>query len=650
MLRKVLLVPVLVLAGGCSGHSRRDVSPELTAEVAPAAAREAALRDPEAGPPLSVSEQVEHVLSRTSFGARPGDRERVGSLGIAAWLEQQLHPEELDDARVEGQLKDYAVLRRGAGSLAHELTEKRKEKQEADRQKAMMEAGAEAAARSDAGPMTAAQAAERAATPRETVSPPAPGSAGQGAAAAPQPAGSAQPPGVPQPAAAVKPSALAGAAQAPAAQPRRGGKELRKALGRAGRGPGFDYVADLSEAKLLRAVSSERQLQEVMVDFWFNHFNVFAGKENESALLPDYEEKAIRPNTLGSFADLLAATAHSPAMLVYLDNRLSSSASPPEQPRRYAAWYRGRKADPAQKGKPKPPSRRGLNENYGRELLELHTLGVDGGYTQQDIIEVARCFTGWTVDQPNEDPRFVYRAALHDDGEKRVLGQVIPAGGGERDGKRVLSVLLNHPSTARFIARKLARRFVSDDPPDALVTRIAATFARTHGDIRSMLRTLFESPEFWSRRALKAKVRSPLELVAGSVRALGGTIDDPLALARAVARIGEPLYGAQPPTGYADTAQGWVSSGALLARIDFGLQLANGQLEGVQVDLKPIAAGPPEPEGVLQRAAAQLGASELSKETRSYVLGQLKDSPRKPELLAARAVGLLLGAPELQRR
>jgi uncharacterized protein (DUF1800 family) len=646
VLRRLLLVAVLVLAS-CSGRTRRDVSPELTADFAGAAAREAALRDPAAGPALSESEQVEHVLARTSFGARPGDRERVARLGVAAFLEQQLHPEELEDARVESQLKDYAVLRRGAGALAHELTGKRKAKQEADRQKAAVEASADAATRAVTGPMTAAQAAQQAA---ERASLPPEGTPSPLADGPPQPAPAVK-------SAALTPSATATAtaptpaAKATAAGPqRRGGKELRKALGRAGRGPGFDYVADLSEAKLVRAVSSERQLQEVMVDFWFNHFNVFAGKENEAALLPDYEEKAIRPNALGSFADLLSATAHSPAMLVYLDNRLSSAAAPPKQPRRYAAWYRGRKPDPAQKGKGKPPGRRGLNENYGRELLELHTLGVDGGYTQQDIIEVARCFTGWTVDQPNEDPRFVYRAALHDDGEKHVLGQVIPAGGGERDGSRVLEILLHHPSTARFIARKLARRFVSDDPPDTLVARIAATFTRTHGDIRSMLRTLFESPEFWSRRALKAKVRSPLELVAGSVRALGGTIDDPLVLARAVARIGEPLYGAQPPTGYADTAQGWVSSGALLARIDFGLQLANGQLDGVQVDLKPIAAGLPSPEGVLQRAAAQLGASELSTETRSYVLGQLQDSPRRPDLLAARAVGLLLGAPELQRR
>ena len=614
------LTVALALVAACSRGARKDVTPPLAAGFAAEAAREAALRDPEAGPQLSEAEQIDHVLSRATFGARPGDRERVARLGVAAFLEEQLHPEALDDSRALAQLEDYDVLRRGAGALAHELTQKRKEKQDDDQRRARAEALASPPR--DAGPMTASEAA------RQTGA----GGAGSSVASA-GPAGSTP------------------AKSASAAETRRPGKELRKALGRAGRGPGFDYVADLSEAKIVRAVGSERQLQEVMVDFWFNHFNVFAGKENEAALLPDYEERALRPNALGNFRDLLDATAHSPAMLVYLDNRLSASAQPPAGQRRYAGWYRGRRTaavDPAKK--PPPKARRGLNENYGRELLELHTLGVDGGYTQQDIIEVARCFTGWTVDQPNEDPRFVFRAQMHDAGEKRVLGHVIPAGGGEEDGERVLQILLDHPATARFIATKLVRRFVSDDAPPALVERVAATFSRTHGDVRSMLRTVFESPELWSRRALKAKVRSPFELVASSIRALGATVDDPLVLARAVARIGEPLYGAQPPTGYPDTGAAWMTSGALLSRIDFGLQLANGQLPGVAVNLSSLSQGARGPDEVLRRAADKLGARELSDETRSYILAQLQDGPKKPELLAARAVGLLLGAPELQRR
>jgi uncharacterized protein (DUF1800 family) len=354
-----------------------------------------------------------------------------------------------------------------------------------------------------------------------------------------------------------------------------------------------------------------------MVDLWFNTFNVFAGKQEEAALLPAYQEQALRPNALGNFGELLEATAHSPAMLIYLDNWRSAV--------------------------PRPKQNRGINENYARELLELHTLGVDGGYTQQDVVEVARCFTGWTVESPQQDPRFVFKPGMHDFGRKVVLGHVIAPGHGVEDGAQVLRILEEHPSTARFIARKLARRFVSDDPPAALVERVAHVYAQSRGDLRSMLRAVFESPEFWSRAALKAKVRSPLELVAGAVRALDATVDDPAALAKAVARIGEPLYAAQPPTGYPDLAQTWLSSGALLARIDFGLQLANGQVPGVKLDLSRLAGGGPEE--VLDRAAAQLGAPQLSERTRSYIVEQLREQP-----LPARAVGLLLGAPEMQRR
>ncbi len=258
-------------------------------------------------------------------------------------------------------------------------------------------------------------------------------------------------------------------------------------------------------------------------------------------------------------------------------------------------------------------------------------------------MEVARCFTGWTVDAPQKDPRFVFRPGRHDFGEKHVLGHVIAAGGGVEDAEQVLRILESHPSTARFIAGKLARRFVSDEPPEALVERVAGAYARTHGDIRAMLRAVFESPELWSRRALKAKVRSPLELVAGAVRALGASVEDPNALAKAVARIGEPLYAAQPPTGYPDLAQTWLSSGALLARIDFGLQLASGQLAGVKVDLSGLSGGGPDE--LLTRAALQLGATDLSPRTREYIVQELREAP-----LPARAVGLLLGAPEMQRR
>jgi uncharacterized protein (DUF1800 family) len=534
-------VCIAAVLASCARSVRSEPTPPLGADAPDMAAHEASALDPEAGPPLTKDEQVEHALSRLTFGSRPADRERVARIGAAAFIEEQLHPEGIHDARVERELSRIPVLRRSAADLMKEL-----------------------------------------------------------AAAGP-------------------------------AQPRAEQREMRAQLGKARRGPRFEMVAQLTQAKLLRAIDSDRQLQEVMTEFWFNHFNVFAGKQDVAALLPSYEQ-AIRERSLGSFSDLLAATARSPAMLIYLDNWRSTT---PQKPR-------GRRA--------LPPSReRGLNENYARELLELHTLGVDGGYTQQDIVEVARCFTGWTVAEPRTDPRYVFRPGMHDDGLKHVLGHQV-GGAGEDDGKQVLALLANHPSTARFISRKLARRFVSDEPPEALVARASDTFLRTGGDIRSVLRTIFESPEFWSRRALHAKVRSPLELVAGSVRALGARIDDPMALARAVARIGQPLFAAQPPTGYVDIADSWLSPGAVLARIDFGLALAGGEMEGVRVDLLPLARDASGPEEVLDRAAARLGASDLSDRTRDYVLAQLRDAPAQPDVIAARAVGLLLGSPELQRR
>jgi len=587
-----------VLAASCAREARKDVTPPLASDAPQAAAGAAAEQDPEAGPPLSTQEQIEHALSRVTFGPRLADRERVARIGVAAFLEEQLHPEGIADGAMEEQLAKFAVLRRSPAELAQELARYRKQKREE-----------KATATETTTPTTTATTTP---TATETAIPTAiatPMASGDPVFDAPDP-------------------------NLAPALPRPGQRDLRKQLGKAGKGPAFDMVAQLTQAKLVRAIGSERQLQEVMADFWFNHFNVFAGKENEAALLPSYEQQ-IRERALGRFADLLAATAHSPAMLVYLDNWRSSTPLPPRRAGRGQV--------------PQRNPNRGLNENYARELLELHTLGVDGGYTQQDIVEVARCFTGWTVAEPQRDPRYVFRPGMHDPGPKRVLGHEIAAGG-EDDGNAVLDLLAHHPATARFISRKLVQRFVSDDPPEALVQRAADTFSSTGGDVRSVLRTIFESPELWSRRALRAKVRSPLELVAGSVRALGARVDDPMPLVRAVARIGQPLFAAQPPTGYPDDAAGWLSSGALLARIDFGLALASGQMEGVRVDLAPLARDAVGPEEVLDRAAAQLGLPALSDRTRHYVLAQLRGAPPRSQVFASRALGLLLGSPELQRR
>jgi uncharacterized protein (DUF1800 family) len=328
-----------------------------------------------------------------------------------------------------------------------------------------------------------------------------------------------------------------------------------------------EVLEDLNAQKILRAIYSDRQLEEVMTDFWFNHFNVFAGKGATAIYLTEYERDVIRPHVLGKFRDLLGATAKSPAMLFYLDNWQSAAANTPTV---RAALRRGEKTQA-----------RGLNENYGRELMELHTLGVDGGYTHQDVIEVARCFTGWTIRKPRRGGGFAFDPRLHDTGKKLVLGHVI-AHGGERDGEEVLDILASHPSTARFISTKLARRFVSDDPPPSLVERAAARFRETDGDIREVVRTIITSPEFFAAAANRAKVKTPFEFVVSAVRSMGGDVHNAMPLAQAIRQLGEPLYLCQPPTGYADRAGAWVNTGTLLNRMNFAVAFAGGRLRGVE--------------------------------------------------------------------
>ena len=408
--------------------------------------------------------------------------------------------------------------------------------------------------------------------------------------------------------------------------------------------------AQLQAAKLTRAVLSERQLQEVMVDFWFNHFNVYALKGAVRWMSPAYEREAIRPHALGRFRDLVLATAHHPAMLFYLDN------------------WQSTRDDLVVPGR----GRRGLNENYARELMELHTLGVDGGYTQQDVIEVARCFTGWTIDRPQEGGPFLFRPFAHDRGAKRVLGTVIGPGGGHDDGITVINLLTRHPSTARFVSTKLIRRFVRDDPPRALVDRVARVFRDTDGDVRAVLVAIFSAPEFMAADTYQAKTKTPLEVVASAVRALDGRVEAPagpgagraggaLALARQVARLGAPLYEAQPPTGYPDVAEAWVNTGALLARMNFALALAQNRLPGVRVDLGRSLGevDRARPAAVLDRLVAVVLHGEASSRTRQ-VLGAQLDSP---EIVRATAddrgprntdveklAALVLGSPEFQRR
>ena len=314
-------------------------------------------------------------------------------------------------------------------------------------------------------------------------------------------------------------------------------------------------------ARIARAVGSERQLQEMLVDLWANHFSVFGGKGPVRLYLAQYEDESIRPHVLGKFRDLLGAVAHSPAMLFYLDNwqSVADSLHPT------LATLSPRRRGPIRR----PPRLRGLNENYARELLELHTLGVDGGYTQHDVIEVARAFTGWSIAAPRDGGGFVFRPALHDAGEKHVLGHTIAAGGGEQDGERVLDILARHPATARMVATTLARRLVGDEPPASVIDRAAATYMKTDGDLREVVRTIVTSPEFFSRAPYHAKVKSPLELVVSALRAAGMPADTTPRAARVVAQLGEPVYGHQTPDGWPERSSEWLSAGAVADRVNF---------------------------------------------------------------------------------
>jgi uncharacterized protein (DUF1800 family) len=420
-------------------------------------------------------------------------------------------------------------------------------------------------------------------------------------------------------------------------------RELRELLP-PGRRPAA-VTTQLQAAAVTRAVLSEAQLEEVLAAFWFNHFNVYSQKGAVRWMVPAYERDAIRPHVLGKFRDLVLATARHPAMLFYLDNWMST------------------RADLVRRRGPNAGQASGLNENYARELMELHTLGVDGGYTQQDVTEVARCFTGWTIDRPREGGAFLFRAPAHDPGSKRVLGQAIPAGGGERDGERVIDILVRHPSTARFVSTKLARHFVMDDPPAALVDRMAATFRASDGDIRAVLTTLVTSPEFWSREAYRAKIKTPFEVVTSAVRALDGRVDTRGAseLAREVGRLGQPLYEAQPPTGYPDRAESWVNTGALLGRMNFALALAHNRFRGAPVDLGAAigSVDRAQPPQVLDRLLTAVLHGAATPQTRAVLTAQLEnpeitrttgDDRTASDTDVEKLAALVLGSPEFQRR
>jgi len=605
---------------------------------------------------LSADEAILHALNRLGYGPRPGDVERVRQMGLAKWIDQQLNPNSIDDKAPTARLENFPTLTMSTSRLLEEYPQPKQAEKQAERR-----AQAEQRLANSVTPpvantteSTSDQASDGSGTglrPAREMNEAANASTDE---SAPSPMKATSPANTATPGA--RRDVLGGAD--PNAVPRAIADDSKRPQ---------RVIEELGMAKVARAIYSERQLQQVMDDFWFNHFNVFAGKGEDKWYLTSYERDVIQPRAFGKFKDLLTATARSPAMLFYLDNFLSADPRAADRQAAERAMRQQMRRGGFGRRWPPPPQPqgqvkknvRGLNENYGRELMELHTLGVDGGYTQKDVTEVARCFTGWTIDKPRQNPEFKFDERLHDPDPKFVLGKKIHAGG-MKDGEEVIDLLVHDASTARFISTKLARRFVSDNPPEELVGRMAKAFRSSDGDIREVLKTMIYSPEFWSRDAYRAKVKSPFELVVSAARALGTDVDTPMPLVQWVGRIGEPLYQCQPPTGYSDKADAWVNTGALLNRLNFSLTLAGNKVRGARTDVPSLLGSESamDPKTALDRAvgvflggqAAPTTVETLQKQLDSPQVLQAKlDDPVKQVDLGVVA-GLVLGAPEFQRR
>jgi len=617
---------------------------------------------------MSEKKRAVHALNRLAFGPRPGEVGRVTALGVDRWIDQQLHPEKIDDSALEARLASLPTLRMSTREMVENFPPQAVIKAIADGKQSLpsdplkhavyvaqldkyeerLERKQEAAHTGDADTkvdpakmgMTGTETEEDRRGAEDTVEalldlPPDQRFKAVLAMSSEQQR--------------LLVSSLKNKADDFFAGMTPRQRESLKALNN----PQQVVTEELVQGKLLRAVYSERQLQEVMADFWFNHFNVFIGKGADRYELTGYERDVIRPHVFGKFENLLVAVAQSPAMLFYLDNWMSvgpNSDFANGIPKKKNSWQR-----PSNQSK----KRGGLNENYGRELMELHTLGVNGGYTQKDVTEVARVFTGWTLEEPRQGGGFTFDERKHEPGDKIVLGHRIKSKG-EKEGLQVLHILAHHPSTAKFICTKLAIRFVSDDPPPDLVEQMARTFLKKDGDIREVLRTMFNSPEFWADDQYRAKVKTPLEFVVSSVRASGAEITDAAALARQLQIMGMPLYGAQPPTGYSMKAEAWVNSAALLGRMNFALALTAGKLKGTQVNADRLfgAEIPTDPDQTLASLENSLLADDVSKQTHDVISERLQDPKISRRKLddPARAPnagvveGLLLGSPEFQRR
>ncbi len=601
---------------------------------------------------LTTDEAIVHALNRLAYGPRPGDVEHIRQMGLEKWIEQQLNPGSIDDKALEARLTNYPTLTMSATRLQEMYPQPKQAEKQATRLTQGNPKRSDEAAATIANDMKGGKG-EAPKTEAATAdgSPNASSDANAPATMKDEPSGAN-----PATRGVCKRDALSG--PDPNSVPRAVADDSRRPQ---------RVIEELAMAKVTRAIYSQRQLQQVMYDFWFNHFNVFAGKGEDRWYLTSYEREVIQPRAFGKFKDLLTATAKSPAMLFYLDNFLS--ADPRAADRQAAESAMRQQMRRGGFGRPFPPRMpqqrqakknvQGLNENYGRELMELHTLGVDGGYTQKDVTEVARCFTGWTIEKPRQNPEFKFGERLHDPDPKFVLGKKIHAGG-MKDGEQVIELLARHPSTANFISTKLARRFVFDNPPPALVQRMAKTFESSDGEIRAVLKTMIYSPEFWSREAYRAKIKTPFELVVSTVRALGTDVDTPMPLVQWTGRIGEPLYQCQPPTGYSDKADAWVNTGALLNRLNFALALAGNRVRGSRSDVASLLGieSTTEPKTALDRAvrvflsgqAAPATVETLQKQLDSPQVLQAKlDDPVKQVDLGVVA-GLVLGAPEFQRR
>jgi len=610
-----------------------------------------------------------HALSRLTFGPRPGDTNRVMAMGVDNWIDQQLHPDKIDDHALEARLAPLRTLRMDTREIVENFPPDQVIKAVAEGKQSLPSDPSKRAVY-EAQLERFKQRQERKKGVDDNATDPSKETLTDDERARHRQEhlyadlGAAQILDLPSDERMREILKMSPEDQRSLAASLKGGKrdeflegmdaKQRETL-MALNNPQQVVVDELVQAKLLRAIYSERQLQEVMTDFWFNHFNVFIGKGADRYLLTSYERDVIRPHAMGKFEDLLVATAQSPAMLFYLDNWLSVGPNSeiangiPKRNRRRSR-YRPPVVKQA-KGR-----RSGLNENYGRELMELHTLGVNGGYTQKDVTEVARVFTGWTLKQPKQGG-FTFEERMHEPGDKIVLGHRIKSNG-EKEGREVLHLLARHPSTAKFICAKLATRFVSDNPSPALVDRMAQTFLKKKGDIGEVLKTLFHSPEFWAPDAYRAKVKTPLEFIVSAVRANGANVTDAMPLARQLQNMGMTLYGMQPPTGYSMKADAWVNSSALLGRMNFALTLTSGKLKGVQLDSDRTGNLPRDPQAALATLENTLLEGDVSQQTHDTIAKQLQDpqisgrkldGPVRPPNVNT-IEGLLLGSPEFQRR